>query len=325
MNKQLNELAAEQLISQLYKEAPNIALDQFASWALEQVRQLIPFDGAIWGTGHISTRKFHTQCSVDVSTNIFQQLITYLDINPIFTALTEQQGQAINMSDVINDNEFYQSELYQKCFKPYGIERILSSIHLDERSGIFTLLTLYRFNRDDSFSEQEQNIQNRLLYHLLSSASHRQFIELTENGAQGLLENRSALCDAQGIYHSVTQKFLDIIEQYFSDHKQQKFPLEFISQGTSFDHQNLQFTVQPYGELYKISVRVKNQLDQLTERELQVVSKVCQGGTFKEVAKQLALSPSTVANHLYRIYLKLGINTRSELTALVNKYQTEQE
>ncbi|WP_284246045.1 response regulator transcription factor [Thalassotalea insulae] len=319
----MKHLSAEHFISQLYKEAPNIALDQFSSWALEQLRQVIHFDGAIWGTGHISTKTFHTQYSLDVSGEIFEQLLKYLDINPIFSELTENQGQAVNMSDVIEDSDFYQSELYLKCFNPYGIERILSSIHSDERSGIFTLLTLYRFNREDCFSEQEQQLQNRLLYHLLSSASHRLFMELTDYNPQRQLENRSALCDAKGIYHSVTQKFLDIIEQYFPAPKLQKFPFDFLSHSTSFSYNNLLFEVLPYGELYKISVRVKNQLDQLTNREKQVVDKICQGGTFKQVARQLELSPSTVSNHLYRIYLKLGINTRSELITLVNTSQNK--
>ncbi len=313
----MEHLSAEQMISQLYKESPNIGLDEFPTWALEQLRRVIPFDGAIWGTGHISTQAFHTQTCVDVDSDIFSKLIQYLDINPIFHEITEHKGHAINMSDVVKDKDFYRSKLYIKCFKPYGIERILSSIHLDERSGIFTLLTLYRFNRQALFTEDEQQLQNRLLYHLLSSASHRQFIELTGENNNKPLENRSALCDAQGIYHCVTQKFLDIIEAHVIDLPKQKFPFDFLSHSEHFEQDHLQFEVKPYGDLYKISVRVKNQLDRLTEREKQVVEQVCQGKTFKEIAKTLELSPSTVSNHLYRIYLKLGINTRSELIKTV--------
>ncbi|WP_206486353.1 helix-turn-helix transcriptional regulator [Thalassotalea sp. G2M2-11] len=314
-------LSAEHLISQLYKEGPNVSLKEFPTWALEQLRQVIPFDGAIWGTGHISSQNFHTQTSVDVSDEIFCQLIKHLDINPIFDKLTQNKGQAIDMSSVVKDSEFYRSALYLKCFKPFGIERILSSIHLDERSGIFTLLTLYRFNREHCFTEQEQSLQNRLLYHLLSSASHRQFNEITQKTIPYSQENRCALCDEKGIYHSVTQKFLDILDANFTPTPTQRFPLDFRTFEGNFSHKNLQFEVVPCGELYKISVRARNQLDELTDRERQVATLVCQSKTFKEVAKSLELSPSTVSNHVYRIYLKLGINTRSELNALIKHYR----
>ncbi|NQY65155.1 MAG: response regulator transcription factor [Alteromonadaceae bacterium] len=73
------------------------------------------------------------------------------------------------------------------------------------------------------------------------------------------------------------------------------------------------------GDLYRISVRVKTQLDQLTERGKQVVDGFCQGSAFKPIARKLSFSPSTVSNHLYRIYLTLNINTRSELVTVVIK------
>jgi DNA-binding CsgD family transcriptional regulator len=52
----------------------------------------------------------------------------------------------------------------------------------------------------------------------------------------------------------------------------------------------------------------------LTRREEQVVSMVAKGLTNREVAVKLGLSPHTVKNHLFRIYEKLGISRRMELS-----------
>jgi DNA-binding NarL/FixJ family response regulator len=52
-------------------------------------------------------------------------------------------------------------------------------------------------------------------------------------------------------------------------------------------------------------------------REQQVVEGVTQGLSFKQIAKKLELSPSTVSNHLYRIYQKLNINNRSQLADMI--------
>jgi DNA-binding CsgD family transcriptional regulator len=54
----------------------------------------------------------------------------------------------------------------------------------------------------------------------------------------------------------------------------------------------------------------------LTPQELQVVRLVADGGSNREVAAQLFLSPRTVAYHLYKAYPKLGVGSRAELAHL---------
>ena len=129
---------------------------------------------------------------------------------------------------------------------------------------------------------------------------------------------KNALCDQQGIYHSVDPAFLDIIDNNLNVEAKQKFPWPIDPEKDQFVYDNLHFTQEKLGDLFRISVRVKTQLDQLSDREKQVVAGICQGSTFKQIARQLSLSPSTVSNHLYRIYLKLNINTRSELVTLIH-------
>ena len=60
----------------------------------------------------------------------------------------------------------------------------------------------------------------------------------------------------------------------------------------------------------------KAKLGLLTRREHEVVQLVCEGLPNKLVARRLALSEGTVRVHLHTIYTKLGVNNRTELTAL---------
>jgi DNA-binding CsgD family transcriptional regulator len=59
--------------------------------------------------------------------------------------------------------------------------------------------------------------------------------------------------------------------------------------------------------------REPSSVEQLTRQELQVMRAVGQGGTNREVAAQLFISPRTVDHHLRSIFQKLGISSRSEL------------
>jgi HD-GYP domain-containing protein (c-di-GMP phosphodiesterase class II) len=52
----------------------------------------------------------------------------------------------------------------------------------------------------------------------------------------------------------------------------------------------------------------------LSDREVEVLRLICRGGTKKEVALLLKISPSTVDHHVRHIYDKLGVTTRAGAT-----------
>ncbi len=58
---------------------------------------------------------------------------------------------------------------------------------------------------------------------------------------------------------------------------------------------------------------------ELTQRELEVVSRLRAGATTAGIAEQLLITKATVRNHIQNIFSKLGVHTRLEAVAYVNQ------
>jgi len=63
------------------------------------------------------------------------------------------------------------------------------------------------------------------------------------------------------------------------------------------------------------------ELGELTPHELELALLVGRGATNKEASAALSISPKTVEAHLHRIYLKLGLRSRTELAHRLSRLQ----
>ena len=61
-----------------------------------------------------------------------------------------------------------------------------------------------------------------------------------------------------------------------------------------------------------ISMYRKKTYEFFSERENQIIEWLSKGATYKEIADQLYVTPSTVNFHIQNIYLKLDVNSKSE-------------
>jgi DNA-binding CsgD family transcriptional regulator len=59
-------------------------------------------------------------------------------------------------------------------------------------------------------------------------------------------------------------------------------------------------------------------LPPLTNREMEVLTMVLQGASNREIADSSSISERTVKTHLYRVYRKLNVKSRTKAIALLS-------
>lgn len=304
-------------ISRLYRWAMAVPPGQYRHWALEQVARVIPHDGALWGSGSHTTLKFHTVTLHNLPPDYPAALEATTAINPILPHLMERFDVPADMSEFMPDERFYASDIYRRAFEPFGINRILSMSHVDQRSGIYSLVSLYRRDRNRRFSELEKEQYKRLAYHLFNAASHAYFLHLLKTQPERPLGAGAAVVDLHGSFHETQPRFLEMLDERFPNRQPQQLPFKLPEIGQTLAFQDLMVRCEPLNDLMLITLWPAGPLDRLTGREREIVYCVAQGLSFKQAARKIGVAPSTVANHLYRVYRKLGVFSRTELASLV--------
>lgn len=142
-------------------------------------------------------------------------------------------------------------------------------------------------------------------------------------GAMGrAARGASALIDDNGLYYAVSPSFRTLINSSFGSNISSAqlpapLPSDALSAAKPFVLGKLQARVSPQGPLWLLHLRSALPIDKLSPREQEVARHLSEGKTFKRIAQQLGLSPSTVANHSASIYRKLGVFRREDLISQV--------
>ncbi len=316
----------DRTIARLYRSVIAVPPNGYRVWALESLRRVIPHDAALWGSGTWEERRFHTLTLVNLTPDFPANLERTADENPLIqTLVSSPPDRPTTMESVMPDKKFYNSNLYKTSFAPYGIERIMSTLHLDRRSGLYSLVTLYRKDRSQPFSAAEQAAQRQLTYHLFNGVSHSFFIHLARTLRDRPAGAAAAALDDRGVYHEAQPRFLDAMEKHFPGYVDKKLPIPLPPAGETVLTHGLCFKCESIGELNIVHCWPAGPLDRLTAREREIVQAVAHGLSFKQAARKIGVAPSTVANHLYRIYRKLGVNSRTALADLIHVTPDDRE
>lgn len=310
------------LLFNLYHAIYDVDFPEFQEYALNLVKSLLSFDSAIWGMGCVEGSQhplinilyLHEQ-SIEINQNLGSissnsPLLALCIKSPGKTVITEMSGNLVNDAS-LNDSEHF------------GITHIASTIVTNAPIGIFSFISFLRTDPNYPFSEEERLLKQNVIPHLIEACDRSRIRYM---GIAALVRTERyislAVSDLKGILCNIEPGFVDLLLIEWPDWKGPRLPLEIIkSFGKNHDLKYcgsaIVIQMQFVQGLLFLRARKRTPVDRLSPRESSVAKKFAKGLTYKQIAKDLGLAPSTVRTHVSATYDKLGVSNKIELADIL--------
>jgi DNA-binding CsgD family transcriptional regulator len=135
-----------------------------------------------------------------------------------------------------------------------------------------------------------------------------------------------AIADRRGVIHLSDGEFEDALRADWPSWHSRTLPPLLVSalndvELHTFRGRGIVVEIRRLADLCFLKVRMLSPIDHLSSREREIAQHFGQGQSHKEVAQLFNLSPTTVRNHVQRIYGKLGVGDKAALAQLLANHR----
>jgi DNA-binding CsgD family transcriptional regulator len=130
-----------------------------------------------------------------------------------------------------------------------------------------------------------------------------------------------AIVDRMGWLHVAAPGFADCMCAEWPGWRGPQLPEALhcsLSRAARFDGRAITVRARPHGDLIVVDVTHRGPLDRLSPREAEIARRWCRGDSYKAIARDLEVAPTTVRHHLRSIYAKLGVASKAALAQLAS-------
>lgn len=304
------------LILDMYGAAHDCNLAEFDSQALRLTKQVVGFDSAA-----ILGIRYTPGIGIRVhSIHLHNQPIEKLTERKNLTSedgLGEKALKSLGRSIIADarvDNK-NKPDMLDYC-KKFDVAHGLTLI--DEGTTKFNLdtISLWRARSHDAYSAIDKTSSELIIPHLFKARAINQKIHANNDTAK--LQRISLLCGFDGSLQFADGPMIEVLTGEWAHWMPPILPPEFMealqrSSTRQYVGKTFSASCTVHDRFLFIQVVLHPKRQSLTKAETSVSWLAVRGLSYKEIAKELGISPATVRNQLHSAYLKLGVSNKTAM------------
>ena len=316
------------LILELYRAAKETPVEEFQELALSLIRAQLSFHTAMWGACETTDDEIVVN-SVYLHNEPLEILHDWASLHrhdPLVDQVLADPGRAHigytheTHRDAADMLDFSQRFGHINTITIADVARSHRHGHLHGE-----WLSLYRADKHAHFGQADQHIVEHLMPHLVEALAINRMLGADQliHADSGLAGTR-ALARMDGTLYHCGKKFAGLLREIWPDLKNGRLPaklMAMLSPGKEvmLEGHNMAVSTTTLGNMLLLGIRRTSPLSRLSQRELAVARLFGQGKSYKEIALQLDIAPSTARNFLSSAYKKLDIKDKAELAVLISE------
>lgn len=207
--------------------------------------------------------------------------------------------------------------------RTWGMAHIMCTAVIDQDTGLYWVMSLYRPDPQQPFTEAERAAMELLVPHLVSAARRARLGQLRAQSKVADTHGQAALVsNLDGVILEAEPGLTELLRVEWPQWVGPILPTELLPL-TKTPQRVIRGRLALRADLADgvvlIHVRRAVPADQLTARERQVAEAFASGASYLELSTTLSVAPNTVRRHLSNIYEKLGISSKAELEKMIRE------
>lgn len=309
------------IILDLYGSAQECAPGEFIDHAMRLTRNVLRFDSGtairaqFSDTGQMAVQSMHAH------NQPMEKLLdrrSFAHPDPTLAHAFRQRGQCVSASLTELDQHKYHDVIAYA--RRYEVEQTLVYISAAPLSQGLDVMALWRAHAKRAYSGADRALADLLMPHLFQA---RQITDRLCGGGRGGGTSLLLVSDSNGCLQFSDDDANRMLQAEWPEWTPPMLPAAFFrrlreAHTGNYIGRTLTANMQAQGRHLHIVLAKKTNRAKLSPAERSIAELAATGASYKAIAAELQLSPSTVRNQLHKIYEKLQISNKTALAATLD-------
>jgi DNA-binding CsgD family transcriptional regulator len=291
------------------------------SWILA-LKSLLDFDAAWTGVASIqgSLPVNHSAFTYNLSADFGPEWKKIAAFDPFADLASLVPGQASSVTLQTQDI----APEFQEWARRYDLQNLASVCAIDNGFELISFLSVYRHDHRAVFSESDLRKLELVIPHIAAATRTNRRLQLASKLQHSSERKPRAICDAFGVFHRADPEFRTILKSLIPDWNENSLPEDILQNAQ--DPSDADYVWNGYSVemtevagLWVVALQEVSPLAVLPPRELEAIQFYSQGASYKEVAREMGIAPSTVRHHIRCAYKRMGINNKAQIAQILSK------